>query len=120
MEVDDYLEKQKSPQKEILSALRKLVLKTVPACKEKMMWGVPTFADGKFYIVSLKDHVNIGFSVAGLSKDELAMFEGSGKTMRHLEIRSLGDIDAKKLARLIKLVMEKAECKGCGKTSKAK
>ena len=72
-----------------------------------MKWGVPTYGDGKFYIVSLKDHVNLGFSMANLSKEEEQLFDGSGRTMKVLSITSLDDIDEQKILRLLKLVWEK-------------
>jgi uncharacterized protein YdhG (YjbR/CyaY superfamily) len=103
-EIDNYIQKQKSPQKEICQKLREIVLKTFPDSKEEMKWGVPAFADGKFYIVALKDHVNLGFSIKGLSKDEIALFDGGGKTMKHIEIRTMQDIDEKRIVKLLKMV----------------
>jgi len=111
--VDEYIEKQKPPQKEILKRIRKIFLKTLPSCEEKIMWGVVTFAGGKFYVAALKDRVHIGFAINGLSKEEVCLFEGSGKTMRHIKIRSLEDIDDNKLVQLIKIVDKKAVCKPC-------
>ena len=110
-EVYEYIEKQKSPQKEILLKLRKLILKTLPNCEEKMTWGVPVFDEGKFYIAALKNKVHVGFAINGLDKSEMDLFEGNGKTMRHIKIHSLKDIDEKKLAKLIKMVHKKAVCK---------
>ena len=101
MLVDNYLKKQPSPQKEILQRLRKLILKTIPAITEEMKMGVPWY-EGKFYLVSLKDHVNLGFSLKGLSKQEMDFFEGSGKTMRHLKFFSVKEIDQKKVVKLLK------------------
>ena len=111
-DITKYIEKQKSPQKEILKRLRKIILKTVK-CDERMAWGVPTFKKGKFYIVGLKDKVNLGFAIKGLSKDEIKLFEGAGKTMRHIKISSLKDYDEKKIVKLLKLVDKKAECVSC-------
>ena len=108
--VDDYIEKQSSPQREICQSLRELILKVLPGIKEEMMWGVPVFAGGKFYIGSLKDKVNLGFSVKGLTKEEIALFEGGGKTMRHIKVYTLEDIGEEKIAGLLKLVDEKASC----------
>ena len=71
--VDEYIKKQKSPQKEICQKLRELVLKTVPDINEEMRVGVPCYGHtkedicGKYYIAALKDHVNLGFSLKGLS-----------------------------------------------------
>ena len=115
--VSNYIEKQKSPQKEILYKVRNLFLKTLPGCEETMAWGVVTFKEGKFYLAAIKNRVHIGFAITGLSKEEIDLFEGSGKTMRHIKIHTLEDIDEKKIAKLIKLVEKKAVCKPCKKTT---
>jgi hypothetical protein len=104
MKVDDYIEKQKSPQKEICQQLRAIILKTFPSIKEEMKWGVPTYGEGKYYFVSLKDHVNLGFSMSNLSKEDQQFFEGSGKTMKVIIIGSLDDIDEDRIVELLKLV----------------
>ena len=104
--VEKYIEKQKSPQKEICKNLRKIVVKAFPDIKEEMKMGVPWY-EGKYYIVALKDHVNLGFSLKGLSKKEIELFEGSGKTMRHVKIRSMDEIDEKKIVKLLKVVKDK-------------
>jgi len=54
--------------------------------------------------------VHVGFAINGLSKEEIRLFEGSGKTMRHIKIHSLDDIDEKKLVELIQLVDKKTTC----------
>ena len=102
-EVDNYIEKQKSPQKEICQGLRKIILKTFPNIKEEMKLGVPWY-EGKYYIVALKDHSNLGFSLKGLSSKEVGLFEGGGKTMKHIKIRSLNEIDEKKIVELLKVI----------------
>jgi len=104
-EVIEYLEKQKSPQKEIVKKLRTIILDTLPGIKEKLWMGVPWYE--KFYVVALKDHVNLGFSVNGLSAQEKALFEGKGQIMRHIKFRSLEDVDEARVAKLLKLVAEK-------------
>ena len=108
-----YIEKQKSPQKEILQKVRSIFLKTLPDCHEKMTWGVITFAAGKYYIAAMKNRVHVGFAIVGLNKEEKSLFEGSGKTMRHIKIPTLESIDEKTLVRLIRMVNEKATCKPC-------
>lgn len=113
IKVNEYINKQKSPQKEICIYLRNLVNKTIPEVKEELKWGVPVFAGGKFYIGSLKDHVNLGFSITGLNENEIALFEGSGKTMRHIKVKSIHNINEEKLIELIKLVNDKAVCEPC-------
>ena len=65
--VEKYIEKQKSPQKEIVKKLRKIILETFPNIKEELKLGVPWYEE-QYYIVALKDHVNLGFSLKGLKK----------------------------------------------------
>jgi hypothetical protein len=102
--VDYYIEKQKSPQKEICRELRKIIFRFFPGIQEEMKWGVPAYAEGKYYIVALKDHVNLGFSMKGLSKEKQKLFEGSGKTMMHIRIFSIQDIDEERIFTLMKLI----------------
>lgn len=112
-EVEKYIRKQKMPQKEICKKLRQIILKTLPGTKEEMKWGVPVYAGGKFYIGVLRKQVNMGFAITGLSKEEVKLFEGSGKTMKHIKVPTVESIDEKKLAKLLKLVDKKASCEGC-------
>ena len=112
-QVEDYIEKQKSPQKEIIQKVRNIFLKTLPNCEEKSAWGVIALGRGKFYIGAIKNRVHVGFAINGLNEEEIGLFEGSGKTMRHVKIHSLEDIDEKKLVKLIKLVDKKTICNQC-------
>lgn len=108
--VDEYISKQKSPQKEILRKVREIFYETLPICDEKMMWGVITFTGGKFYLAAMKTRVHVGFAITGLNEDERGFFEGTGKTMRHIKINSVEGIDEKRLVKLIKLVEKKSVC----------
>jgi hypothetical protein len=105
----EYIEKQKSPQKEVCLLLREIILKTFPDIKEEAKWGALTFAGGKFYIGALRDHVNLGFSINDLDEEQKALFEGKGKTMRHIKIRMLNDIDENRIVKLLNLA---GECQG--------
>jgi hypothetical protein len=104
--ISEYIQKQRSPQKEICLRLREIIFQTFPNIEEKFMWGVPTFGDGKFYIGALRDHVNVGFSIRGMTAKQLALFEGNGKTMRHIKVWSLENLDEKKIVRLLKTARE--------------
>jgi hypothetical protein len=112
---DEYFRKQKTPQKEICLALRKIILGEYPKIGEEMLWGVPAYGGGMFYIAALKDSVNMGFAVKGLPKTDLKLFEGTGKLMGHLKFRSMGEIGRERITGLMRLVFEKAECGGDGK-----
>jgi hypothetical protein len=112
-QVDEYIDKQKSPQKEILQKIRKIFHENLQNCEEQKAWGVVAFAGGKFYIAAMKNRVHVGFAINGLKNEEISLFEGSGKTMRHIKIHSLEDFDEKKLVELIKMVDKKAVCDPC-------
>ncbi|HOU45589.1 MAG TPA: DUF1801 domain-containing protein [Candidatus Pacearchaeota archaeon] len=106
--VEQYIKEQKSPQKEILEKLRKIILKNIKNQEEKMEWGVASYGGGKFYLVALKGRVHMGFAITGLSKEEVKLFEGSGKTARHIKIYSLNDINEEKIVKLIEMIDKKA------------
>jgi hypothetical protein len=106
--VSQYIEKQKSPQREIIMKLRKIFFETIKKCEEKFVWGVISLDDNRFYLVGLKERVHIGFAIDGLSKEEISEFEGAGKTMRHIKISAIKEIDKKRLVSLIRLVHKKS------------
>lgn len=105
--IEDYIAKQKSPQKEIILKLRKFILKSFPGIKEESRWGCIVYGDGKYYLAGMRERVHMGFSVQGMKKDELELFEGKGEYMRHIKIPSLKDIDEKKILELMKMVKKK-------------
>ena len=102
-EVDEYIEKQISPQKEICQKLREIILNTFSNIVEEMKYGVPYYGN-KYYIVALKTHVNLGFSIKDLTEEEIALLDGSGKTTRHIKIKTLESIDEKKIIKLLEMI----------------
>jgi uncharacterized protein YdhG (YjbR/CyaY superfamily) len=109
MQVEEYLRKQKSPQKQICQQLRAIILSTFPNIKEEMKWGVPSFENGNYYIVALKDHVNLGFSKKGLTNEEIKLFDGIASTMVHVEIKTMKDINEKRIVNLLRTVKGKVK-----------
>ena len=100
-----YFESQKSPQKEICIKLRRIILSRFPHVSEGMKWGVPVYGKDKIYIVALKDHVNLGFSLKNLPKEKRQLLKGSGKTMKHLEISNPEEIDEIVIVNLLDSVL---------------
>lgn len=101
MTVSDYINKQPIQKKEILIKLRKLILENAPGIFEEIKMGVPWY-EGKFYLVALKDHVNMGFAFNKMLEKYQKELEGKGKFMRHIKFFSEKDIDEKELVKLIK------------------
>jgi hypothetical protein len=113
--VEEYINKQGSPQKDICLKLKEITINTCPGIKEEMRWGVPTFGieteDGiytKYYIGSLKDKVDPGFSIKDLSEEDRKLYEGKGKLMRHIKVFSLDDIDRDRIVDLLKRTPDRA------------
>lgn len=57
--VSEYIDKQESPQKEILLKIRNLIAKLIPTAEEKMSYGAPAFKlNGKQVLyAAFKNHV---------------------------------------------------------------
>ncbi|MBN2016047.1 DUF1801 domain-containing protein [Candidatus Dojkabacteria bacterium] len=106
--VEEYIKKQKKSHQEILRKLRKLTFETFPGIKDGFEWGVPVYDGGRFYLAALKKQVNFGFSIVGLNEKEIAQFEGSGETARHIKVKSYTKDLEKRLVTLMKLVKKKA------------
>jgi hypothetical protein len=107
--VEEYIKKQSPKYKEIIEKLRKIISKNFPKIKETAM-AEGLWYEGKFYIASFRDHVNLGVGINGLSKKEADLFDGKGKTMRHLKFYSIEDIKEKELINLIKITYKKSKC----------
>lgn len=107
--VAEYFGKQSEKHKQILNQLRTIILTTFPGIAEDFQWGVPVYDGGRFYLVSLKNQVNLGVSIINLNQDEIALFEGSGKTTRHIKVYDLLNVeDQTAIVNKLKLVKEKA------------
>jgi hypothetical protein len=49
--------------------------------------------------------VNLGFSIKGLNKEEIDELQGSGRTMRVIEIHSEDDINKSQIKRILMRVI---------------
>jgi hypothetical protein len=103
MTVTQYINKQPAPNKQILKKLRKLIKQTAPKITEEMKMGVPWY-EGKYYLVSLKDHVNMGFAYTSMVAKYQNKLEGKGQYLRHIKFFTLKDINEKELTQIIKAV----------------
>jgi len=93
-EVDAYIANAAAEHKEILTTLRALIEKSVPNATEHFKWSQPVYETKKgfCYLKSTKKHVNLGFMNFGKIDDPENLLEGTGKSMRHIKIRSMEDI----------------------------
>jgi hypothetical protein len=103
-------------------ALREVILEEAPDASESI-YQVYTVAiwfgfSGKMkdmfcYIATNARHVNLGFPRGSSLPDPNRVLEGEGKTMRHIKLRSLRDVERPVVRRYIRTAMEQVARPGC-------
>ncbi len=102
-DVDRLFDQMGGPQQHVARALRELILETGPELQEKSMYGTPWYR-GKglvFAIAAHSAHTNLEFSRGTSLRDPAGLLEGTGKNMRHVKIRSVGDLESPQLRALL-------------------
>ncbi|HEX8701905.1 MAG TPA: DUF1801 domain-containing protein [Myxococcaceae bacterium] len=114
MTVDAYVVGFQDWRGEVLSALRKLVREVVPDAVESMKWGQPVYElNGMFaHMKAHKNHVNFGLARGAELTDPKGLLKGTGSQMRHVELRSLADIDTSVLQAMVRTAVEMNRIKG--------
>jgi hypothetical protein len=95
----------------IAEAVRALVRKTLPEVTEEVKYGGILFSSAGVQwggVFAYKEHVSVEFSKGAAISDALGVLEGAGKGRRHLKLRGVGDIEAKKLAQYLPLALAAA------------
>jgi len=109
-------------------ALREIVLEEAPDASESV-YQVYTVAiwfgfSGKMkdmfcYIATNAGHVNLGFPRGTSLPDPNRVLEGDGKTMRHIKLRTLRDVERPFVRRYIQAATEQAAPAGARGTGKS-
>lgn len=89
---------------EIENRLRKIILSVSDDISETIKWGWPTFVcNGNLCnIVQYKNHPNLHFFNGTRIDDPERRLVGTGKGMRHLSFKTVGDIDESYIKKLVK------------------
>jgi hypothetical protein len=107
--VEGYLQGLPMPFKSLMERLRTIILTNFPSIKETVMHE-GLWYESKIYLAKIQDHVNLGVGIVGLSTDDIKLFSGTGKTMRHLKFYPDQEIDEHELIRRLKIVVQKVIC----------
>jgi hypothetical protein len=86
---------------EILSTLRNIVIESQADVTEEVKYGGICFFDAGLLVGGIfprKKHISFEFSEGGAMDDPDGLLEGSGKFRRHLKLRSMDDIEEKKVS----------------------
>ena len=100
--IDGFLARQPAAKRALLDRLRGLIHSVAPGTSEQLKWGMPMFSLGRDFcsLAAFKQHVSIVFFNVGTSlPDPDGVLEGSGKTARHLKVRSAADLDEAQIRR---------------------
>jgi hypothetical protein len=99
-----YMKDENPELRKVARALRNFVKGIVPGVKETVnSWGIPTFEAPNtfcFYMVG-KNHVTFGFHLGTSLKDPERLLEGTGKSIRHVKLRTVADLGQKGLPGLV-------------------
>ena len=98
-----------STKHQILNKLREIVFENCPKVKERIMYGGIIFSLNEDFsgVFVYKNHVSLEFSNGYLFDDPKSLLEGKGKFRRHLKLRSLDDIEIKKVDTFVKQIKQK-------------
>ena len=101
--IDEYVERA-GKLKDVTKGLRALVKKTVPGCEEYVNpWKIPSFdSDGMVCgLMTGKEHVTFIFLRGAALPDPEGLLEGTGKSVRHVKVRTVADVKKPALKKLI-------------------
>jgi hypothetical protein len=102
--IDSYVEGKGAKLKGVAQGLRQLVRKTVAGAKETVNpWKIPTFeSNGPMCYFSIaSNHLTFGFLRGASLPDPQRLLEGTGKSLRHVKLRTLEDLRQQGLKKLI-------------------
>jgi len=106
--IDEYVEKA-GKQQDVVKGLRALVKRTIAGCEEYVNpWKIPSFdSNGTVCgFMTGKEHVTFIFLRGVALPDPEGLLEGTGKSVRHVKVRTVADV---KRPALKKLVVEAAK-----------
>src|SRR5258708_24205331 len=106
--IDEYVEKA-GKQKGVVKGLRALVKKAIAGCEEYVNpWKIPSFdSDGTVCgFMTGKEHVTFIFLRGAALPDPEGLLEGTGKSVRHVKVRTGEDV---KRAAVKKVIVEAGE-----------
>ena len=101
--IDEYVEKA-GKQKDVVKGLRALVKKTLGGSEEYVNpWKIPSFdSDGTVCgFMTGKEHVTFIFLRGAALPDPEGLLEGTGKSVRHVKVRTVEDLKRPALKKLI-------------------
>lgn len=95
----------------IVQKLRAIILSSHPGVTEEVKYGGILFSTSVAFcgVFSHTHHVSLEFSDGARLADQQRVLEGAGKHRRHIKLRELNDIEAKRVSEYVKLALALTE-----------
>ena len=107
-EVTTYIENSKETNQAVLNSLRELIFSLVPNANEQFKWSRPVYTTDKdfCYLKTTKKAVTLGFFEFDKIKTNNHLIEGTGKSMRHIKIKTIEEIEQFGISEMINEVLK--------------
>jgi len=107
-EVTKYIKNAFDNQQEVLTELRKLILSVAPNANEQFKWSRPVYGIEKdfCYLKTNKKNVTLGFFEFDKIITNNHLIEGTGKSMRHVKLTNIEEIDDFQIKNMIEEVLK--------------
>ena len=95
---------------QVVEAVRELARKTIKPLSEEVKYGGILFSSDVAFagVFAYKEHVSVEFGHGARINDDAGFLEGAGKGRRHIKLKGVGDISARKLAEYLPLALAAA------------
>jgi hypothetical protein len=106
--VEKHIESYPTPIREIIEKLRSVAKASMPGAHEFVYHNALTYklpeSPGTWicYIAAQKNYVNLGFFFGANLSDPKELLEGTGRRMRHIKVRTVGEASRDEVADLIR------------------
>jgi hypothetical protein len=108
---DLYLKDQRPKNQAVIRALRKFVRKVEPGLEEAVKWSNGCWVKGKqpvaYVYAGDPGYTQFGFIHGSKLKDPKKLLEGKGAYVRHVKVRTVGDIDEAAFAALLRQAVKR-------------
>ena len=91
---EKWLEGVRDDHVDLARLLRSLVMEAEPDIEESLKWGSPSFVKGgglRMYIADQRNYMHLGFYNGVKLTNADGLVEGTGKNLRHIKVRAIGD-----------------------------
>lgn len=107
-EVTSYINESPEEQQKIMNKIRELINESVPESTEEFKWSRPVFRSHHdfAYLKKAKAYVTLGFFKFQKIDDKENKLQGTGKDMRHIKLKTTGDINEEELKEWFKASAE--------------